>query len=92
MMGFKGGLIERAELSSKIYNNLGLTTVNKFNHMVLINMISKCTISVADVRNADIIYGPLMASLNGKSTVSKTRPVIKGDIYIPSKILKKIKY
>ena len=77
MVVFTSRQIDRAKLSRKIYNNVGLTTVNKFNHMVSTNMISNCTISVTYISNAGKIYGPSMASLKVNSTRSNPRPVIR---------------
>ena len=45
--------IDRYKLSSKIYRNLGLPTVNTFKHMVSTNVISKCPISLSDIINAE---------------------------------------
>ena len=66
MMGFTSRKIERAKLSRKIYSNIGLPTVKNFNHMVSTSMISNFPISVADIINAEKIYGPSMVSLKGK--------------------------
>ena len=63
--------------------------MKNFNHMVSTNMISNCPISVANISNAEIIYGPSMASLKVKSTRSKPRTAIKDDIQIPSETHKK---
>ena len=51
--------------------------------MVSTNMISDCSISVADLSNAENVYGPSMEIIKGKLTRSKPRPVIKVDIQIP---------
>ena len=60
--------------------------MNNFNHMVSKYMISNCPIAVADISNSENIYVPSMANLKGKSTRSKPRPVIRGNIKIPSEI------
>ena len=65
-----------------------LTTVKNFKHMVSINMISKFPIPVAEIRNAEKIYGLSMASLKGKSTSIKTRLSINYYINIPRDIYK----
>ena len=56
MVGFTSIKIDRAKLDSKIYNNVGLPTVKNFKNVVSTNMISKCSISVADIRNSEKIY------------------------------------
>ena len=56
--------------------------------MVSTNMVSKFPISVADISNAEKIYGPSMVSLKGKSTRIKKSPVMKYEIQIPRKIYK----
>ena len=43
---------------------------------------------MADISNAEKIYGPSMVSLKGKSTRIKTSPVMKYEIQIPRKIYK----
>ena len=88
MVGFTNNKIDRKKLETKIYINVGLPTVKNFNNMVSTSMISKCPISVADIRNSENIHGPLILSLKGKSTRRKPRLLIKDDIHIPSKIYK----
>ena len=88
MVGLTRKQIERSKLASEIDSNVGLPPVKKFKHMVSINIISNYQISVADISNAENIYGPLMEIINGNSTKSNPRPVIKDDIHIPSEIYK----
>ena len=86
MVVFTSIQIDKENLSSKIYSNVGLPTVKNFNHMVSTNMISNWPIPVADIRNDEKIYGPSMESLKGKPRRSKPRLAIKDYIKIPSKI------
>ena len=65
MLGFTNTKIKRDKLARNIYNDVGLPTVDKFNHIVSTNMISKCPISVIDISNDENICGTSMASLNG---------------------------
>ena len=51
MVGFTIRQIDRAKLSKKIYNNVGIPTVENFKHMVSTNVISNCPISVPDISN-----------------------------------------
>ena len=90
MLVFTSRHMDRAKLSNKIYSNVGQTTAKNFIHMVSTNMIKNCPISVADTRNNENIYGPLMASLKGKSTSIKPRPEINDDIQTPIEIYKTI--
>ena len=83
MVGFTSRQIERTKLAIRIYNNLGIPTVKNLNHMVSTNMISNYPISVADISNADKIYGPSISSLKDKSTRINPRLVIKDCIKIP---------
>ena len=57
--------------------------------MISTNMISNCPINIKDVDNAEKIFGRSMASLKGKSTRSKPKPVIRDDIQIPEEIYNK---
>ena len=54
MVVFTSIQIDKENLSSKIYSNVGLPTVKNFNHMVSTNMISNYPISVVHIRNAEI--------------------------------------
>ena len=63
--------IQEYKLDRKIYSNLGLTNVNDFNFIVSTNMISSCPISVADISNAENIYGSQVESLKFKSKMRK---------------------
>ena len=88
MLGFTSKQMERANLSKKIYRNVGPTTAKNFTHMLSTNMIKNYPISVADTRNIKNIYGPLMASLKGKLKSIKPRPEINDDIQTPIEIYK----
>ena len=87
-MELTGIKIERAKLSMKIYNNLGLPTVKKFKHMVSTDMISNCPISVVDINNDGNLYETPVVSLKGKSTSRKSRLIIKDGIQISRNIFK----
>ena len=86
MVGLTSIQIERAKLARKIYSNVGIPTMTNFKHMVSRKMVSYFPISVADIINAEKIYGPSMESIKGKSTRIKPRPIIKDDIKITSEI------
>ena len=73
MVVFTSRQIEKTKLFRKFYINVGLPTEKNFKHMLSINIISKCPISVSDISNAENVYSPLVASLKGKSTRSKTK-------------------
>ena len=88
MMRFTTRQIERDTLERRIYSNARLTNAKNFKHMVSTNMISNFPIYVANISNADKIYGPSMVSLKDNSTRKKPRPEIKDDITIPIKIYK----
>ena len=57
--------IESSKLAIKIYRNVGIPIVKKFKHMVSTNIISNCSISVADISNAKKIYGSPMEIIKG---------------------------
>ena len=86
MVVFTSRKIERAKLSSNIYNNIGLKTEKNFKNMASTKIISNFPISVAYQINSENIYWPSMASLKGKPTRGKPRPVIKNDTKIPIEI------
>ena len=80
--------MEWAKLPRKTYGNIGIPNLKNFKHMVSINMISNCPIPVGDTINSENIYGPSVASLKGKSTRIKPRPIIKDGIQVPIEIYK----
>ena len=81
--------IEREKLSSKIYSNVGLPTVNNFKHVVPTRIISNFPILVTYISNSKNIYGPLMSILKVNFTRRKPRLVIKDCTQISSAIYKK---
>ena len=89
MVGFTIRQIERDRLSRKICSNVGIPTAKNFKQIVSTTMISRCTIPVANIINAEKIYGASIGSLKFKLTRRKTRQVIKDDIKTPSDIYKK---
>ena len=62
--------------------------MKNFKYMVSTNMISNYPISVANIRNSENIYGPLMSSIKLKSTRIKPRQVMKYYIQILREIYK----
>ena len=56
MLVFTSRQIERAKLSTKIYNNVGMKTVKKFKHMVSTNMIYWVTVIHGDVQ---LVFNPI---------------------------------
>ena len=50
-------------------------------------MILNCRVTADDVDIANKIYGPSIATLKGKTTRTKSKPVVTDYVYIPPAIL-----
>ena len=73
------------ELSYKV----GFPTDENLKHLIRMNAIQNCPVTVADVTLAEKIFGPSRSALQGKSTRRKPKPVLEDTIEIPSEILSK---
>ena len=70
---------------------VGRPSAADFERMVRGNMLKKIPISVTDIKNGHIIFGPNIGSLRGKTVRKKTETVMTDYVEIPKQIKDKMK-
>ena len=50
-------------------------------------MILNCPVTADDADRANTIYGPSIATLKGKTTRTKSKPVVTDYVYVPTAVL-----
>ena len=63
--------------------------MDNFKGFVEMGGVQNCSIRIEDINIAQNIFGPDMATLKGKSTCKKTKPVLEDWIELPQEILEK---
>ena len=85
--GFTNRQFKDAKAARDLKAMLGFPTTANFKHIIRLNQIRNCPITLKDIENAEKIFGDNIASPKGKSTRQKP-PVIKEDfIEIPPEFL-----
>ena len=79
---YKGSLEARRAM-----HLLGFPSERAFENMVCSNMIINCPVTVSDVNNAKLIFGPDITSLKGKSVMRKPASVVTEYVEITREIL-----
>ena len=72
-----------------LYHELGAPTLDNFKGFVKMGGVQNCPIRIEDINIAQNIIGPDMATLKGKSTRKKQKPVLEDWIELPKEILEK---
>ena len=85
--GYMQHQFEHAKLAQKLYHIVRMPTIQSFKAMLRTNIIKNCPVTVEDVTMAKKIFGPLMSSLEGKSTKRKLELVKKDLIKIPKELI-----
>jgi hypothetical protein len=75
--------IEGADRARELYGKIGRPSYQHFEHILKHNLIRNCPVTVDDAKRAQIIYGPDIAALKGKSTRSEAHHV---PTFIPTSI------
>ena len=70
---------------------LGFPSERDMSNMVHSNMIYNCPVTLQDVKNAKLIFGPDVTSLEGKSVRHKPDSVVTNYVDIPREILESLK-
>ena len=75
--------IEQAQQARKLMHTLGFPTVDNLRKMIQSNAIDDNPVTLKDVKIAEAVYGKDVASLKGKTTRSKPKPVVNNYVEIP---------
>jgi hypothetical protein len=76
MTKFSAYDISKAKLARSVQKRIGRPSVKDFIRFVRDNLLPNCPITVQDIRNAEMIWGPDLGSLKGK-TVRRKSPVVQ---------------
>ena len=60
--------VSRAQGARKLQNSLGFPSTRVFVNMIRGNVLKNCPITIEDVNNAEVLFGPNLGSLKGKTT------------------------
>jgi hypothetical protein len=85
--GFTQRQFECAKKARKLYHIMGAPTVANFKHMLRSKIIKDCPVLPEDVNVAEKIFGPDIATLKGKSTRPKPKPVRADLVAVPKEFL-----
>jgi hypothetical protein len=87
MEGFTKREVEEAKAAREAQGMLGHPTDRKFLGMVCSNMISNCSITENTVKNANLIFGPDLAGVRGRTVRRPPEPVRIEYVQTPRMIL-----
>ena len=77
---------KRAVRARRLYGQLGRPTIENFKHVLKANMIKNCPVTNDDVKLAEMLFGPDVGTLKGKSKRRKPMPVVVDNIEIPEEL------
>lgn len=86
--GYSSRQFKRAVLARELYHVLGAPSPEKFRQILRSNMVRNLPVVPEDVKIAETIFGPDMATLKGKSTRVTPKPVIMDIVEVPPEIRK----
>jgi hypothetical protein len=87
MEGFTKRKVEEAKAACKAKGMLGHPTDREFLGMVHSNMIANCDVTKNAVKNANLIFGPNLAEVRGRTVRKTPEPVCVKYMQIPRAIL-----
>ena len=79
--------ILRAQAARKLQNTIGRPPLRRFIEIVKFNLLPNCTTTIQDIINAELIYGPNLGSLKGKTPRTNPPAVTIDQIDLPPDIL-----
>ena len=85
-MGFTDREFREAVRACDLYHKVGCPTVQNFKALLKMNFISNCPVTPEHVDRAEKIFGPDVATLKGKSTRQRPKPVRTDWVEIPPEI------
>jgi hypothetical protein len=86
--GFTKRQIKSAELSRTLYKTLSYPSMKDFKWVIQINQLKDCPVTVQYIDVARNIWGKNIAALKGKTTRSKSIPVARDYVKVPSELMK----
>ena len=88
--GYTQGQFNRAVRARELYHLLGAPTLEKITRVFIkMNGVHNCPVRLEDIKIAENIFGPDMATLKGKSTRPRPKPVLEDWIELPREIMSK---
>ena len=90
--GFTAKQIARAKLARSVYHMAGAPDMAQFRYAIQGNLFRNCPITVEDVKNAEIIFGPSVSTRKGKRKRPSPARVEFDFIEIPREITERNPY
>ena len=87
--GYTQSQFKKAVRARELYHLLGAPTLDNYKGFIKMNGVHNCSVRLDDIIIAENIFGPDMATLKGKSTRPKPKPVLKDWIELPREIMNK---
>ena len=75
--------LQRAKRARNLYHSLAVPSIGDFKTIIKMNAISGNPVTLEDVEMAERIYGPSIASLKGKVTRQRPKPVVSSVVPVP---------
>jgi hypothetical protein len=69
--------VERAEKARHLYRVIGCPSMRDYKHIVQMNQIKNCPVTLEDIKICERIFGPDLYAMKGKSTRSKPKGCYK---------------
>ncbi len=89
---FTKHVIEKATEARCLQGMIGNPTEREFTGMVHEKLITNCTVTVRDIKNANLMYGPDLPNKRGKQTRTKPERVRVEIVHIPKDFFQLHKY
>ena len=87
--GYTQAQYDRAVKAWSLYHELGAPTMDNYKGFIKMGGVQNCPLRIEDIKIAQNIFGPDMATLKGKSTQRNPKPVLEDWIEMPQEILEK---
>ena len=85
--GYTQGQFKSAVKARELYHLLGAPSLENYKGFIKMNGVLNCPVRLEDIRIAENIFGPDMATLKGKSTRPNPKPVLQDWIELPKEIM-----
>ena len=83
---FTNRQVQQAKLARQIYHALGTPSIQDFKVIVTMNTLNDMPITIEDIKTAELIFGPDIGALKGKTVRKKPTPVVSNYIKIPREL------